>query len=281
MNAVEKVVVNLDSVYDVLTSLEKLGQINDLPIQAVSKGFAPDKKENIGILLKVEHLTYKFNDENNPILDDVNFTVEPGELFCICGKNGSGKSTLVNLITGLFVNYKGAIYFDSYSLKDLDKNYLHKVLGENTQYEEIFDGTVLENITLGDTNINVQEVIKSINIVGLEPYFQRLEHGLKTHISSNKNEISRSVAQRIILARAIVKSPKLLILDEMGIRIDKNEKEIIYQSIKDKLKSTTIIFISNEIETIKLCNRVGYIHQTKMNTYPSSQFLSTTNNPLL
>jgi ABC-type bacteriocin/lantibiotic exporter with double-glycine peptidase domain len=277
MNAVEKVVINLDSVYDVLTSLEKLGQINDLPIQTISKGLVPDVQEKKGLNLKVEHLSYNFNDEKNPILNDINFTIAPGELFCICGKNGSGKSTLINIINGLFINYKGTISIGDFSLKDIDKNYLHKIIGENTQHEEIFDGTLFENITLGAADIGTSQIIKSIDIVGLKAFSQNLEHGLKTQITSNSNEISNSISQRIILARAIAKSPQLLILDDMGISIDKLEKKSIYESIRNEFKNSTIIFISNDIETIKLCSHVGYLHNRSMSVYKTEQFLSLSN----
>ncbi len=281
MNAVEKVVINLDSVYDVLTSLEKLGQINDLPIQSITQGFVPNEQENKGVHLKLENVSYHFKDDNKLIFNDISFSVEPGDLFCICGSNGSGKSTLVNLISGLFTNYKGAISIDSFSLKDIDKNYLHKLIGENTQYEEIFDGTLFENITLGATDISTRQVIKSIEIVGLHPFTQKLQNGLKTQIASNNNVISRSIAQRIILARAIAKSPKLLILDDMGISIDKKEKNYIYQNIKKELKNTTILFVSNDIETIKLCNHVGHLHNNKISVYTSAEFLTFSNNQSL
>jgi ABC-type bacteriocin/lantibiotic exporter with double-glycine peptidase domain len=277
MNAVEKVVINLDSVYDVLTSLEKLGQINDLPIQTISKGLTPDQQENKGLSLKVANLSYSFNDEKNPILNDINFSIESGELFCICGKNGSGKSTLINIINGLFINYHGTISIGNFSLKDIDKNYWHKIIGENTQHEEIFDGTLFENITLGASDISTSHIIKCIDIVGLQEFSQKLEHGLKTQITSNSNKINKSVAQRIILARAIAKSPQLLILDDMGISIDKFEKKSIYEKIKSEFKNATIIFISNDIETIKLCSYVGYIHNKSMSVYKTDQFLSLSN----
>jgi ABC-type bacteriocin/lantibiotic exporter with double-glycine peptidase domain len=277
MNAVEKVVINLDSVYDVLTSLEKLGQINDLPIQTISKGLTPDQPENKGLNLKVANLSYSFNDEKKPILNDINFSIESGELFCICGKNGSGKTTLINIINGLFINYQGTISIGNFSLKDIDKNYLHKIIGENTQHEEIFDGTLFENITLGASDISTSHIIKCIDIVGLQDFSQKLEHGLKTQITSNSNKINKSVAQRIIMARAIAKSPQLLILDDMGISIDKFEKKSIYEKIKSEFKNSTIIFISNDIETIKLCSYVGYIHNKSMSVYKTDQFLSLSN----
>jgi ABC-type bacteriocin/lantibiotic exporter with double-glycine peptidase domain len=271
------VVINLDSVYDVLTSLEKLGQINDLPIQTISKGLTPDQPENKGLNLKVANLSYSFNDEKKPILNDINFSIESGELFCICGKNGSGKTTLINIINGLFINYQGTISIGNFSLKDIDKNYLHKIIGENTQHEEIFDGTLFENITLGASDISTSHIIKCIDIVGLQEFSQKLEHGLKTQITSNSNKINKSVAQRIIMARAIAKSPQLLILDDMGISIDKFEKKSIYEKIKSEFKNSTIIFISNDIETIKLCSYVGYIHNKSMSVYKTDQFLSLSN----
>jgi len=280
MNAIEKVVNNLDSVYDVLTSLEKLGQVNDLPIQTINHGFVPERKENIGALLKLENVGYSFSNDKKAILKGINLKVEAGETVCICGKNGSGKSTLINLINGLFSNYSGQISISNISLKDIDKNYLNKILGENTQYEQIFDGTFFENITLGAAEISTQDVLKSIEIVGLQPFVQKLKHGLKTEISANKKGISRSITQRIILARAISKSPQILIIDDMGVSIDKLEKKEIYSAIKAYLKNTTILFISNEADTIKLSNHVGMLQNESMIVYDTDQFLSMPNNQL-
>ena len=274
MNAVEKVVINLESVYDVLTSLEKIGQIGDLPIEDSTTGYYLKNSSKKGMDIKVSDLTYCFADETKPILNSISFEVHSGEIFGICGKNGQGKSTLVNLLNGLYSRFKGEIAFDTISMRDIDKNHLYRSIGENLLQDAIFEGTLFENITLNVSNIGVEEVYEAIDLVRLRNYVQRLDNGLKTEIAPNKNGLNSNIAQRISLARALAKMPKVIMIDDFGITIDKSEKIEIYSNIVNRFKGCTIIFISNSHDVLQLCNKIGYMEKGTLSVFEREAFFN-------
>lgn len=274
MNAVEKVVINLESVYDVLTSLEKIGQIGDLPIEDSTTGYYLKNSSKKGMDIKVSDLTYCFADETKPILNSISFEVHSGEIFGICGKNGQGKSTLVNLLNGLYSRFKGEIAFDTISMRDIDKNHLYRSIGENLLQDAIFEGTLFENITLNVSNIGVEEVYEAIDLVRLRNYVQRLDNGLKTEIAPNKNGLNSNIAQRISLARALAKMPKVIMIDDFGITIDKSEKIEIYSNIVNRFKGCTIIFISNSHDVLQLCNKIGYMEKGTLSVFDREAFFN-------
>jgi ABC-type bacteriocin/lantibiotic exporter with double-glycine peptidase domain len=168
INAVEKMIMSVDVIYDVLTAVEKLGSVTDLPIEK-SSGFYVQQfsKENTGFSVKVKNLHYKFPDQNEAILKGINIDVKKSERVCISGYNGSGKSTLINVLCGLYDTYEGEISFDQVSLRDININSLRGYIGDNLSQEDVFEGTLMENITLGRDNIKIEDLLWATEAVGL------------------------------------------------------------------------------------------------------------------
>ena len=263
MNAVEKIIIHLDTVYDVLTSIEKIGSVTDLPIE-MPKGINIDRSLNEnGISFKIKNLKYKYPSEPDYILKGINIEVNPSERICLIGYSSSGKTTFINIILGLLTSYEGIVTFNNIPLKNINKNSLINITGDNISQEDLFDGTLMENITLG-RNIKLQEVIWALECVGLSEFIQTQTEGLYTRLISGRTGISESVARKIIVARSIVMKPKLLILEDTLLGLEKENKLKLMNLLTGKEYPWTLILVSNDEEVMKICDRTIILREGKI-----------------
>jgi ABC-type bacteriocin/lantibiotic exporter with double-glycine peptidase domain len=253
LNAVEKLVQSLDVVYDVLTAVEKVGNVTDMPLE-INKGIninADDKKK---FEIELNEINYVFPDNNEKVLNNISLKFEAGKKYCISGFNGSGKTTLINVITGLYNEYTGVIKYNGYSMRDLDMQELRLAIGDNLIYEDIFEGTIYENIVVGRPGISDKEVYECIYKTELIEFVSHLKEGIHTNLIAGAKGLPGSIAQKIIIARCMVGNPKLLIINEGGINLIPHEKQRL---ISELFKiNATLIFISNDKEIMKQCNSV-------------------------
>jgi ABC-type bacteriocin/lantibiotic exporter with double-glycine peptidase domain len=264
MNAVEKIIIQLDTVYDVLTSIEKIGMVTDLPIE-VPAGI--DLRHTIGdkgLAITIKNLTYKYPAEPGYILKGVDLEVQASERMCLSGYSSSGKTTLVNSMLGFLTSYEGLIAYNNISLRNINKNSLVSVTGDNVSQEDLFDGSLVENITLGRRNIYLEDVLWAIDCVGLDHFVQSQPEGLHTHLVNGKLGISESVARRIILARSIVSKPRLLILEDFMLGMEKETKVKLLNVLSDPAHQWTLIVISNDPDIMRLCNRTAIMKEGRI-----------------
>lgn len=255
INAVEKIILQLDNIYDILTSLEKIGNVTDLPIE-MPMGIKMDKIPGPGFAVKVSNIKYKYPDHKSPTLSGISFEIGAGENLCICGYSNSGKTTLVNILLGFLPSYEGVVTFNGISLKDLNKNSLISQIGDNVSQEDLFDGTMVENITLGRNNVTIADVLWALEVVGLKDYINSLNDGLNTRLIGGDMKISDSIARKIIVARSIVIKPKLLILQDFLTGIEKTERKRIMEFILGKDSKWTVIMVSTEPSVMQLCDKI-------------------------
>ncbi|HTF81112.1 MAG TPA: ATP-binding cassette domain-containing protein, partial [Cytophagales bacterium] len=142
INAVEKTIVSMDVIYDLLTALDKIGNVTDLPLEKEQGAIIPRKDDEIGVELKVTKLKYKYETSNSFSLKEINFNIEAGQRVAIAGNSNSGKNTLMQIIAGILHNYEGAITLDGLSLRDIDINSLRDNVGIYVSEEHVFDGTI-------------------------------------------------------------------------------------------------------------------------------------------
>lgn len=252
LNAVEKLINSLDIIYDVLTALEKVGSVTDLPIET-NKGInINNDNKNDGFEIKIQNLNYRFPDNNEQVLFNINFTFEAGKKYCISGFNGSGKNTFINVITGLYENYTGSIEYNGISLRDLEMEELRLLIGDNLIYEDIFEGTIFENVAVNRPGISPQDVYKCLETVGLKDFVSQQKDGINTLLIAGAKGIPGSIAQKLIMARCIVGKPRLLIINEGSIKLIPTEKIYLINELF-KL-NTTILFVSNDKEIMQLCD---------------------------
>lgn len=252
LNAVEKLINSLDIVYDVLTALEKVGGVTDLPIET-NKGVNINKENGFGPFeIKIDQLSYRFPDNNEQVLHNISLKFDSGKKYCISGFNGSGKNTFINVITGLYENYTGSIQYNGFSLRDLDMEELRLSIGDNLIYEDIFEGTIFENVAVNRPGISSKDVYECLNFVGLNDFVGQQKEGINTLLIAGAKGLPGSIAQKLIMARCIAGKPRLLIINEGSVKLIPTEKAHL---IRELFKlDTTVIFVSNEKEIMQLCD---------------------------
>lgn len=211
INSIEKLILSLESFYDTLTSIEKLGQILDKEMES-NEGELVDFEK--GVSLELNQVNYQISNRENLILKNISFSVNPGEKILIQGKSGSGKSTLLRMITGVIQPTSGNIIVNGISLSALQINHYRAHLGLSLLDEYPFEGTLRENLTFGDDRILEHKISEVINAVGLSDFLKKLPEGLNTELFPEGKQISSSIAKKITMARALLKQPKLVILED-------------------------------------------------------------------
>jgi ABC-type bacteriocin/lantibiotic exporter with double-glycine peptidase domain len=264
MNAVEKVVLKLDTFYDVLTSIEKIGAVTDLPIE-VPKGI---NFENVvkdkGLYLKIKNLRYKFPNEQDYILKGIDLEISAGERICLSGYNSSGKTTFINIVLGFLTSYEGVVTYNNISLRDVNKNSLISMIGDNVSQEDLFDGTILENISLGKSTVSLENILWAIDAVGLTDFIHSQPQGLNTFLLGGRMGISETTARKLIICRSIVARPKLLILEDFLLGMEKEQKMKLLNLLVGKEYNWTIIVVSNDPDIMKLCDNTVLMKDGKI-----------------
>lgn len=256
LNSVEKVILTLADVYDLLTGLEKLGYFTDLPLDP-HEGMKFERVDTgKGIELDVRDLSFQFSDSNRPTLRNVSFTVQPGEKVCIAGYNSSGKSTLIQLVSGMLLDYTGTVSYNGAPMFNFNLKSLRRYIGDHGAQEDIFNGTLWENICLGHEEINFQQIVWATRQVGLEDFVQRLPHGYDTVLLPGGRNLPQSVQTKILLARSIVSQPRLLALEEFLNKLQPNERERMCDMLTARTQPWTLLAVSNDPLLAARCERI-------------------------
>lgn len=256
MNSVEKVILTMDNVYDVLTALEKVGHITDMPIEE-EKGITCDVCDlEKGLSVEAKNLSYQFKDAEEPILKNINLKINAGERVCIAGYNRSGKSTLIKILSGLFVEFKGQLSFGGLPVAGFNPASLRAKIGDLSSKDDIFNGTVLENITLGHPNISFKDAVEAAKLVGVHDVIQAMPMGYQTTLLPLGRTLPRSVRTKLIIARNLASQPAILAIEDMMGILEGNEREVITNILTDKKQPWTLISVSDDDYLAKRCDRV-------------------------
>lgn len=254
ISSVEKLILGLESLYDVLTSLEKLGQVvdKDLEDQEGQMPFTPDQT----LKVELDGVSYKHPEDDYTILNNISLTIRPGENILLKGPNGSGKSTLLKIIAGVLEPTAGNIYVNDMSLKGINLNHYRSLLGQSLSEESPFEGTLLDNITFGDKTVKQEDVYWAIEQIGLTDFVKKQPQGLNTIIYPEGKHVSYTVSKKIVLARSIVRKPRLLVLKDPLNQFAKEEESKIIDFLFDKAQPWAIIVASQDEVWTTRCHRV-------------------------
>jgi ABC-type bacteriocin/lantibiotic exporter with double-glycine peptidase domain len=253
--SVEKLISSLDSIYDVLTALEKIGYVTDLDLEN-NEGLSLAEETN-EFSIGFQNVKFKYPDANGYTLDNINFQLPPNESLFINGRASSGKSTLLHLLSGILDPTEGVIQIKDIPLRSLNKNILRSQLGFALSNNDIFQGSILENISMGRPNATPENVMRAIKMTGLDKFVSSVPLGLQTVLDPEASQIPRNIKNRIILARALATVPSMLILEDPLDHVEMDEKEMIIKRITDPSNPWKIIvssvdytwnkYISNEL----------------------------------
>jgi ABC-type bacteriocin/lantibiotic exporter with double-glycine peptidase domain len=255
MNATEKLILQMEGVYDVLTSLEKLGMVTDLPLESEAGMTCENLQNSEGMSLILNDVCIPMDSGSRRSLNSVSFSVEPGEKLCIAGFNGSGKSTLLQLAGGIYQDFTGNVSYNNIPFRNYNTEQLRSVIGENLALEDLFNGTIAENISLGRDEIDTMDLIQTADMVRLSAYIRSLSDGFNTRVNPGDRRMPKSIVRKIILARSIVHKPRLLLLEDSLSMLDIEDRKFIIETLFVKGKWTVLV-ASNNREIIQACNKV-------------------------
>ncbi len=260
-----------------------LNIIGIIPLWEKTKAFAeaePEesaKKPSPGHLLgeiRIERLTFSYRDDLPPVLKNFSLTIKAGESIALVGKSGCGKSTLLKLLLGFEKSNNGTIFYDNKDIKGLNLQGIRRQLGVVLQSGAIFDGTLLENIN-SERHYSEEQVQQALHLIGADSFIQELPMGIHTVLTNGGASLSGGQKQLILLARAIVGKPKILILDEATSALDNHKQKIIYENLK-RLPMTQII-IAQRLDTIQYVDKIYLIEEGEMTD--SGTFSELSNRP--
>lgn len=256
MNSAEKLVLSMEVIYDVLTAVEKLAIVTDLPLEN-NDGIDFNKVDTgKGITLQVNNLSYRYPHAEGYILKNLNFNIASGERICISGYNNSGKSTLSQVLASLYTHYEGTVTYNGVPVKNLNTSSLRTKIGDYCPQEEIFMGTILDNITMGNTQIDMKQVIATAEIFGLADFVKNLPEGYLTHITPEGRTLPKSVVKKIILTRSVITQPRLLIMENPTEELEAAEQTRILQYLIHPQHNWTLVLVSNSAKIAEVCQRI-------------------------
>jgi len=254
IGAVEKLITGLESFYDVFTSLEKLGNVVDKELEPHTGERPFHPTENFSV--EFENVTYEVPGRSRPIIDNVNLKISGTCTVLLKGDNGSGKATLLRLIAGIMPPSKGNIFINNTDLRGVYLNYYRSHLGQSLTEETPFEGTLRDNITFGDPEISDDQIYWALEKSGLNSFLKKLSNGLQTTIYPEGRQLSYTVSKKIVLARSIVRKPKMLILKEPLDQFDEAEALRIMDFLTDPSNGWSMVVVSQDNAWAQRCKRV-------------------------
>lgn len=253
INSVEKIILTLEDIYDVLTALEKVGSVTDFPLEHKG-GNTPVYSTENGFHVEASQLSFKYPDGDKNVFGPLNFEILPKSKWYICGENGSGKSTLIHTLASFYENYGGSILVNGLSLHAWNLDDFRNQIGTCFTNEELFAGSIRENITFGNPLITDEEIFEFSKIFFWEESIKELPMGLDTVIDPDGKHLPGSLVKKIILTRAFVNHPQLVLIEDSLRQINSKERFEIWKWISAEDNPYTVIAILNDDEITALFN---------------------------
>jgi len=253
LNSIEKLLSSVDVIYDVLTALDKIGHVTDLKLDE-NPGMASLKNEK-GISVKAKEVVFGFPDDKKKILNELSFEINSNEKVVLSGKSGSGKSLLLQLLAGIHQFEDGEIYLDGIPINNFQKENLYDSLAVSFPVNEIFEGSIRDNILMG-RQVDNEIFNEVLQLLRIDEYLVHQSHGIDTYLDSGGRRLPKSIIQKILIARLIVGQPKLLLMEDPLQFIDVEEKKRIVDYIMSKERNWTVVVISDFEYWKEKCDRV-------------------------
>lgn len=244
--SVEKLILSAETIYDVLTAFDKIGAITDLELEPEYAALHHCQFEKSGIALHLSNLSFNYPGRELQVLKNISVSIPQGEKVCVMGKNSSGKASLLNIVSTLYSPTEGNLRFDQHHSSNLNLKELRAVIGSYLESEELFEGTLLENISLNRGGVSVKDVLWAIEKLCLDDFLNEQKNGLQSLIKPNGKSLSKSVIQKILLARSIVIKPKLLVIGNNFNNLSSLDRHKVMDFITDQSNPWTLLCSTND-----------------------------------
>jgi ABC-type bacteriocin/lantibiotic exporter with double-glycine peptidase domain len=264
MNAVEKLILNLEIIYDVLTSIEKIGQVTDLEMENISGSNISEFIDDKGLSIQLSNLKYQYPDENHYTLNNLSVDINSCSTHLLTGKNGSGKSTLLHIMAALLEVKEGVINFNDIPIGNIDVHSLRAITGNCFIQDQIFEGTIEENISLGRENVKLNDIIWATQSVGLDDFIKTLPKGYNTQLNPLGNKLPSNILYKLLLARSVVHRPKLLLIEDVFGKFTPEDRKSILEFLTSKKNGWTLILAASDTQYADFFDHVLFLNNGKI-----------------
>ena len=235
----------------------RINEVLEAPVTVVDgKDLQDDKIKDVKGTLKFENVSFTFDGADSPVLSNISFEAEAGKTTAIIGSTGSGKSTLLHLIPRYFDATEGQITIDGTNIKDISLSKLRDMLGFVPQKGVLFSGTIASNIKFGDENISDEDMYKAAEIAQALEFIEGKEDKFDSEISQGGSNVSGGQKQRLSIARALAKNPKILLFDDSFSALDYKTDVKLRKTLREKMQDTTTIIVAQRIATILNADKI-------------------------
>jgi ABC-type bacteriocin/lantibiotic exporter with double-glycine peptidase domain len=267
---IEKLITSLATVYDMLTAVDKLGHVTDLPLEvpgglglpagpvlgAASAAGDGRGAPPHGLALEARGLSYAYAPGASPALRGVSLRVAPGERVGITGYEGSGQTTLLKLVGGLLEGYEGAMAVNGVPMRELDRGAYRDAVGQLLSPTDLFDGTIEENVSVGRPDVTPHDVLRAVERVGLSEWLQAQPMGLRTAVRNGGRELPAHVISRLLVAQAVAGRPRLVVVDDYYQNLEPDSRQSLVDCLTDRHEPWTLLLVSHDPAFLAACDRV-------------------------
>lgn len=244
-----------------LISIRRINEVLNTAPAMVFKAIPDEKLEGS---LTFEHVTFTYPTDEEPILKDISFEVQAGQMIGVVGATGAGKSTLAQLIPRLFDPQEGSITIGGKDLRDLSQGTLRKNVSIVLQKAILFKGTIADNLRQGKLNASLPEMERAAQIAQASEFINRMEDTFESEVEERGNNFSGGQKQRMSIARGVVNNPNILILDDSTSALDAKSEKLVQEALNKELKGTTTIIIAQKISSVVHADKILVLDQGRL-----------------
>lgn len=264
ISAVEKLIMSFETIFDVLTSLEKIGHITDLELERNTGQQLINNDDKAGHTIELHDVCFAYPEAQVSAFQHLSLKFEGGKKYAVTGSNGSGRSSLLRIVAALYDPHDGHVTYNGSHKESLDLEHLRSLIGDCMHSEDLFNGTLTENISLGREGVTTKDVKLAIHNVGLEDYVSELANGYETMVSPSGSNLPASVAKRLLLARSIVHNPRVLLLEEAFEHLDDRCRFDIIDYFTDKSHDWTLVASTSDPYLLRKVDEVVVLEKGKL-----------------
>ena len=230
-------------------SITSLGEVLESPDLEINHG--KKRVDKVDGVIEFSHVDFTYPTNHKPSLRGINFSAKPGQMIALVGPSGSGKSTLINLVIGFLRPTSGSISVDGGDYKDLDLRSVRKFLSVVPQESVLFDGTIAENIAYGLSDVSEADIQNALQDANAWTFVNSFDDGLETIVGERGARLSGGQSQRLAIARALIRNPRILILDEASSALDSESEKLIQLALSRLMVNRTTFVVAHRLSTVK------------------------------
>mgnify|MGYP001206725384 FL=1 len=265
MNSAEKLILTMEPIYDVLTAVEKMGHVTDIPLDREGSDNNVNAPDTAGFKVQLIDVALPMGRYvNRPVLSGVNLELPAGSRAAVVGPPASGKTALLHVLSGLLEPSTGSRILNGIPAKNWDMRVLRRHIGDYLAQEVIFDGTLSDNLTVGRAGIDIEDLRWAAEAVGLMPIIESWPDGFSTRLGSDGEGLPQTFVHRIFLARAIVGRPRLLVLDPFLRPFEEAERESLSEFLARPEHPWTLVAATGDAAFLKRCTHVIHMREGRI-----------------